>query len=105
MMPVSGWFGPPLKRNALCRAVFFNGWGNCHGFLFLEDGNLTRFGLVGSQRGPFRLCDPDCDLMHWQRREFVTSLVLDAFRFVATGCVVAKATRSWLFEASRPLLI
>ncbi len=65
----------------------------CHGLLSLDDGHLTRCGLVGSQRGPFRLPDPDCDLMGVQRREHVTPLVLDAFRFVATGCVVAKPTR------------
>ncbi len=66
---------------------------DCRDWIFLDDGHLTRCGLVGSQRGPFRLPDPDCDLIRWQRRELVTPLVLDAFRFVATGCVVAKPTR------------
>jgi len=47
-------FGPQVIANPLCRAVFFNGWGIATRLLFLEDGNLMRCGLAGSQRGPLR---------------------------------------------------
>ena len=74
------------ETKTLCRAVFFNGWVDCHVWLFLDDGQLTGCSLGCSQRGPFRqVCpDPVRDLTRLQRRWSDGARRTVGSRFVAT---------------------